>query len=155
ARAELHGDEGVDMDAGDADGAPLAGTVASYFGSFAPAPAWDDLVWWPPDVFTLANLVLDHTEAYRFVVAPPAGHHWPPLHEWSAEVHAAARRWPYACPGRAGELPSLVRRAWETVTRYRDVPLMEVRSGEAAALNAALLTLHATADAACAGVMSS
>src|SRR5262245_66013579 len=66
-------------------------SVSSYFGAFAPAPEWDELVWWPPDVFTLANLVLDHTEAYRFVVAPPPGRRWPPLPHWSERVRAAAR----------------------------------------------------------------
>ena len=36
-------------------------TVAGYFDAFGPTPAWDELVCWPPDVFALANLVLDHT----------------------------------------------------------------------------------------------
>jgi hypothetical protein len=42
-------------------------TTCSYFGAFGPTPEWDELMWWPPDVFALANLILDHTEAYRFV----------------------------------------------------------------------------------------
>lgn len=46
-------------------------SVWAYFSVFAPAPEWDELPRWPPDVFALANLVLDHTEGYRFVVAPP------------------------------------------------------------------------------------
>jgi hypothetical protein len=38
-------------------------TVAGYFDSFGPGPAWEQLADWLPDVFALANLVLDHTEA--------------------------------------------------------------------------------------------
>ena len=68
-------------------------TIASYFDAFAPAPAWDELLRWPPDVFALSNLVLDHTEAYRFVVAPPAGKRWPPVPDWTSEVTHAALEW--------------------------------------------------------------
>jgi hypothetical protein len=128
-------------------------SVRSYFDAFAPAPEWDDLVRWPPDVFALANLVLDHSEAYRFVVAPPAGRNWPRVPDWTAQVRSAARAWSLAGNGeRAGQPPPFVRRYWEVVTRYRDTPLTDVRSGEAWAVTEALLTLHATADEACAEV---
>jgi hypothetical protein len=130
-------------------------SVASYFDAFAPAPAWDELVAWPPDVFALTNLVLDHTEGYRFVVAPPPGRRWPELPDWGEQVRLAARAWGDAAGAGGGELPSLVRRLWATVTRCRDVPLAEIRSGAAWELAEALLTLHATADEACAGVASS
>ena len=125
-------------------------SVRSYFDAFAPAPAWDELVRWPPDVFALANLVLDHTESYRFVVAPPPGRRWPPLRDWDDEVRGAARLWREACGARGGEPPPLVRRCWRTVTRLQDEPLARVRSGEAWELAAALLTLHALSDEACA-----
>ena len=124
-------------------------SIASYFAAFAPAPDWGDLVAWPPDVFALANLVLDHTEAYRFVVAPPSGRVWPPVRGWSDEVREAAESW------RRGECPPLVARSWDVVTRLRDVCLADVRSGAAWELCEALLTLHATADEACATVGSS
>lgn len=62
--------------------------VAEYFDAFAPAPDWDELVSWPPDVFALANLVLDHTGGYRFVVAPPANAGWPPLPDWAGRVRS-------------------------------------------------------------------
>ena len=129
-------------------------TVRSYFDSFAPAPNWDDLVGWPPDVFALANLVLDHTESYRFVVAPPPGRRWPPLKDWNAEIPHAARAWRDACVTSGGALPPLVRDSWGIVTRSSDVSLAEVRSGAAWELVAALVTLHAIADEACAGVVS-
>ena len=126
----------------------------SYFDSFAPAPDWDDLVRWPPDVFALANLVLDHTESYRFVVAPPRRRRWPPCRGWSEQVRAAAREWRETCLCPDAVLPALVRRSWVTVTRGRDVPLAKLRSGEAWQLVAALLTLHAVADEACAELSS-
>jgi len=126
-------------------------SVVSYFDTFAPAPEWDELVRWPPDVFALANLVLDHTEGYRFVVAPPAGRRWPPFEDWEARVQRAARAWMEAVE----KPPQLVRDCWGTVSRCRGVPLDDVRSGEAWELTAALLTLHALADEACADVTSS
>jgi hypothetical protein len=50
-----------------------ARTISSYFEAFGPRPERDELLSWPPDVFAVANLILDHTEGYRFVVAPSAG----------------------------------------------------------------------------------
>lgn len=129
-------------------------SVRSYFDAFAPAPGWDELVRWPPDVFALANLVLDHTESYRFVVAPPPGRHWPPLQDWSDEIRTAAHLWRQACGARTGELPPLLRSCWNTVTHLRDEPLTRVRSGAAWELTAALLTLDALADEACATLAS-
>ena len=121
-------------------------TVLSYFEAFAPAPAWRELVAWPPDVFALTNLVLDHTEAYRFVVAPPRGRSWPHRRNWDARVRTAAQHWREDAP------PASVRRLWDVVTRQRDVPLARVRSGDAWELVVALLTLHAIADQACGDV---
>src|SRR5262245_357730 len=127
-----------------------AQTVASYVGAFAPGWAWDDLVSWPPDVFAVTNLVLDQTEGYRFVVAPPPGQRWPPFKSWEAHVQEAGRAWRQS----PGEPPALVRDSWETFACSRDVPLAEVRRGATWELNAALLTLHAVADEACADVAS-
>ena len=129
-------------------------TIRGYFHAFAPAPEWDDLVLWPPDVFALANLVLDHTEGYRFVVAPPAGRRWPPLSDWNGQVRAAAEAWSDGAGPRGCEPAPLVRRCWSTVMRHRGAPLASVRTGEAWDLAAALLTLFAIADEACAKVAS-
>jgi hypothetical protein len=124
-------------------------SILAYFQAFAPAPAWDELVSWPADVFALANLLLDHTEAYRFVVSPPPGRCWPPFADWDAEVQLAAREW-----RRRGGPPPLVARLWEAVTRARDVGATTIRRGEAWEPTAALLSLHAIADEACADVPS-
>ena len=129
-------------------------SLRTYFDSFAPAPDWNDLVHWPPDVFALANLVLDHTESYRFVVAPPPGRRWPPLADWSEAVRRAAREWREACDASGGEPPRLVREAWRVVTRARNLSLAGVRGGASWELVTSLLTLHAMADEACAGVGS-
>lgn len=128
-------------------------TVMTYFRAFSPGPRWDQIPRWPPDAFALCNLVLDHTESFRFAVAPPAGRRWPPSADWNDRVVAAAGEWREACsaPGSA-ELPDLVRECWQVLTRSRSVPLSEVRSGQAWELCQALLTLHAVADEACAGL---
>lgn len=126
-------------------------TVGAYFAAFSPAPAWDELCAWPPDVFALANLVLDHTEAYRLAVSPPAGRRWPPAGDWHQKVTEAAAAWREAVVGRCG-LPALVAEQWEVVTRHRDLPLHSLRRGEAHQVAVALLTLHAVADEACSGL---
>ena len=127
-------------------------TLASYFEAFSPATEWDRLPQWPPDIFALTNLVLDHTETYRFAVAPPAGVRWPPSSDWTAEVRHQALRWRANLGGRLEPLAPLVRRHWDVIALYRDTPLVECRSGHPWELCEALLTLHALADEACAGL---
>ena len=125
-------------------------TVASYFEAFSPAPGWHDLPTWPPDVFALSNLVLDHTEAYRFAVSPHGGGTWPPSKDWNQRVQMAAQAWRDAShPGRTDLTPPYVREQWDTLTRNRDMPLSAIRTGESEVLCSALLTLHAMADESC------
>src|SRR5262245_5118459 len=133
------------------DAATDARSVASYVAAFGPAPDWDELVRWPPDVFAFANLVLDHTGAYRFVVAPPRGRRWPPFDGWERLVRETAAAWKKT----VRDPPALVRSCWERVTRLRNVSLVDVRSGDAWELDVALLTAQALADEACAGVTAS
>jgi hypothetical protein len=135
------------------DGDPNLGlTIDSYFRSFTTVPDWEHLPRWPPDVFALANLVLDMTEAYRLAVAPPRGRQWPPTTAWNTQVAAAARQWRDVAGARTGALPELVRRAWAVVTRYREIPLSDLRPDDPWELWPALITLHALADEACAGL---
>lgn len=129
-----------------------ARTISSYFAASGPTPEWDELAWWPPDVFALANLILDHTEGYRFVVAPSTGRRWPPLPDWNERVHAAARAWRESGPAQSRPLPRFLVDRWQTVSQARDTPLDAVQSGAAWEVNEALLTLHAVADEACADV---
>lgn len=134
------------------DGSPHEVTIASYFGSFAPVPPWDDLCAWPPDVFALTNLILDFTEGYRLAVAPPKGEVWPPAPDWNEHVSAAAGEWRSAVEQAHGIVPEAVRSQWAVITKYRDAALSSVPSQVAWELTQALLTLHAIADEACAGL---
>ena len=127
-------------------------TVSSYWDAFSPAPPWDALPSWPPDVFAFANLVLDHTEAFRFAVSPPSGRRWPPTPDWNDRVRAAARSWRMS--ESPSESPEVVRRLWSVVTEHRDVTLPSLRAGEPWELCEALVTLHAMADETCAGLTS-
>lgn len=131
---------------------PASGhTVASYFNAFSSAHTWTDLFTWPPDVFALTNLVLDHTEAFRFAVSPPSGRRWPPTPGWGDMVREAAEAWRTAAglgtsvEGAVGEYQALL-------TRHRDVALQDMRDGRVPEVVEALLTLHAMADEACSGL---
>jgi hypothetical protein len=126
-------------------------TIAEFFAAFAPRLPWTDLPTWPPDVFALCNLVLDHTEAYRFAVSPLPGRRWPPRPDWNDRVRQAGRAWREAAAVNR-EPPPAVREEGEIVTRHRDVPLAAVRSGECPEVVQSLLTLHAMADEACSGL---
>jgi hypothetical protein len=106
----------------------------------------EELLDWPPDVFLLTDRLLARSEAYRFAVSPPPGRAWPPRPDWSAAVADAARRWS-AAP------PDLVVEHWTVLRKAAATPLDEVASGRDWAVVEALLTLHATADEACAGVL--
>ena len=127
-------------------------TIESYFSAFAPTPSWDELPAWPPDVFALSNLILDHTEVFRFAVSPPPGRRWPPMVDWNARVGETAMAWRTAAGQPAGERPPLVRQLWGILTNARAVPLSMLRAGDRWEVSEALLTLHALADEACAGL---
>jgi hypothetical protein len=129
-------------------------TIASYFESFSPGTRWEELCRWPPDVFALANLVLDYTEGYRFAVAPVTGRKWPPTSEWNREVTSAAREWRASAGHPEGDVPAIVLRLWRTVIDQLDTPVSFVREGWKPELCETLLTLHAMADEACAGLAS-
>lgn len=127
-------------------------SLAAYFRMFSPGPAWSELLDWPPDVFAFANVVLTHTEAYRFAVAPPPGRRWPPAPGWNQLVSGAADEWRTMAASPLGGAPFVVRDLWAVVERHIRVPLDEVRHGADPEVWEALLTLHAIADEACAGL---
>jgi len=133
---------------------PSHPTLASYVAAFAPLPAWEDLVRWPPDVFAVTNLVLDHTEAYRFAISPPAGLRWPGPPGWAEQVRAAGRAWRATAGVADAEAPEPVLAAWDAVLAGRDTALADIRRGAAWELCHALLTLHAMADEACVALSS-
>jgi hypothetical protein len=123
-------------------------TVGSYVASFCPELSWDELARWPADVFAVTNLLLDHTEAYRFAVSPLPGRRWPPDERWRERVTAAAETWRAAAgaPGRVDLVPPAVNVHWQVLVDNRESPVETLRRGEAPRLCEALLTLHAMAD---------
>jgi hypothetical protein len=123
-------------------------TIAEYFAAFSPAPSWTDLPTWPPDVFALCSLVLDHTEAYRFAVSPPPGSRWPPIPSWNEQVTATGRAWRDAV-ATGSPLPPALCEQWEILAKHLDQPLAALRAGDSPEVITALITLHAMADEAC------
>lgn len=98
-------------------------------------------------MYALTSLVLDHTEAYRFAVAPTPPWRWPPSPDWNDDVVTIAREWRASSNGgRGAKTPRRVSSLYELVTQRRDTPLAALRGGADSELAAALLTLHAMAD---------
>jgi hypothetical protein len=125
-----------------------------------PASAWhaasggsitEQLLEWPPDAFALANVVLTRADAFRFALSR---HDWPPSRfvDWGREVEEAGRRWSAWAEDRAGPLPELVAAKWSVVRELLEQPLERLALGRDERGCEALLTLHAIADEACAGL---
>jgi hypothetical protein len=114
----------------------------------------DELLEWPPDLLALTEVILQRSEAYRFALSPPAGAQWPPasLPEWPDAVTDAARRWSGWAENRDGALPGLLAREWATLRARAGAPLSDLTEARDWRLVVALLTLHAIADEACAGL---
>ena len=129
-------------------------TLASTWEAVAGSPIGDELLEWPPDVFALTDVILDRAEAYRFVLSPPEGVLWPPGGDasWSDAVGQAARRWSAWAEDRDGAFPELVAEKWGVFRERAGIPLEELAAGRDWRVCEALLTLHAIADEACAGV---
>jgi hypothetical protein len=68
-------------------------TLVSTWEAIAGGPLTDELLQWPPDVFALANVVLDRSEGFRFALSPLGA--WPPARfsDWPRAVEEAGRRW--------------------------------------------------------------
>jgi hypothetical protein len=129
-------------------------TLASTWQAVAGSPVGDELLEWPPDVFALTDVILERAEAFRFVLSPPDGVLWPPGGDagWSDAVGQAARRWSAWAEDRDGAVPELVAEKWGVVRERAGIPLEQVADGLDWRVGEALLTLHAIADEACAGL---
>jgi hypothetical protein len=131
---------------------PVSGPTASstWFGASG-GPITDELLEWPPDVFALANVVLTRAEAFRFALSRQ---NWPPsgFADWAREVEDAGRQWSAWAENRSGTLPELVTAEWNIFRERLEVPLERLSSGRDDRVWQALLTLHAVADEACAGL---
>jgi hypothetical protein len=129
-------------------------TLASTWMALAGSPIRDELLEWPPDVFALTDVILERAEAYRFVLSPPDGVLWPPGGDesWGDAVKRAARRWSAWAEDRDGEVPELVAEKWAVFRAREGMLLEELAAGRDWDVCEALLTLHAIADEACAGL---
>jgi hypothetical protein len=127
-------------------------TAASVWRALSGASITDELLAWPPDLFALANVILTDTEAFRFALSPIG--EWPPGRhaDWAHVVVDAGHRWAVWVEDRHGEPPDLLTDEWNVFRERADTPLAQLASGHEPSMCEALLTLHAIADEACAGL---
>ena len=126
-------------------------TLASEWHAASREVIADDLLDWPPDLFALTNVLLTRSEAFRFALSPVQ---WPPEEypDWGRVVEAEGLRWAEWVADRRGPLPELVAQAWAAFKERAGMPLEHLAQGLDSRLCLALLTLHAMADEACAGL---
>ena len=131
-----------------------APTVGDLWQNVTGSPIDDHLVEWPPDVLALTEVILERTSAYRFALSPPRDNEWPPrgVPGWADAVADAGRRWGGWAEEREGPLPELVEQEWRVIRAGEDVLLTDLTEANEWRLCEALLTLHAIADEACAGL---
>jgi hypothetical protein len=129
-------------------------TMASAWHAFSGGRLTEEVLGWPPDVFALTDVLLDRSEAFRFVLSPPAGVRWPPGRsgDWSEAVVGAGRDWSDWVEDPRGSVPSMVAEEWGVVVKGGDLPLADLAKGLDWRVCEALLSLHAIADEACAGL---
>jgi len=129
-------------------------TLASVWQAVAGSAIGDELLEWPPDLFALTEVILQRSEAYRFALSPPAGSSWPPsgVPDWPDAVTEAGRRWSTWAEDRNGAIPHLLAQEWGIFRARAGIPLSQLAEARDWRLCQALLTLHAIADEACAGL---
>jgi hypothetical protein len=129
-------------------------TPASVWQAVSGMAIGDVLLEWPPDLVALTEVLLGRSEAYRFALSPPAGMAWPParIPGWPDAVVEAGRRWSAWVENQDGPLPALLAEEWDVVRERADTPLHELTVADDWRLCEALLTVHAIADEACAGL---
>jgi hypothetical protein len=129
-------------------------TPASVWQAVAGTTIDDELLEWPPDLFALTEVILQRSEAYRFALSPPAGSNWPPAEfpDWPDAVTDAARQWSAWAEDRSGALPRLLAQEWDVLRARAGNSLNDLAQARDWRLCRALLTLHAIADEACAGL---
>jgi hypothetical protein len=129
-------------------------TIASTWKTVAAAPITDELLEWPADLFALTNSILARSETYRFALSPPSGVEWPPRRfpSWSDAVAAASGQWSAWLEDRERAFPDLLAKEWLVFSERLHLPLEDLAEGRDWRMCEALLTLHAIADEACAGL---
>jgi len=129
-------------------------TLASAWQAVAGSTISDELLEWPPDLFALTEVILQRSQAYRFALSPPADATWPPagFPDWPDAVTDAARRWSAWAEDRNGPVPDLLAREWAVLRARAGIAFSQLAEARDWRLCEALLTLHAIADEACAGL---
>jgi hypothetical protein len=127
-------------------------TLASTWYAASGGAITDELLDWPPDVFALANVILARSEAFRFALSPVG--EWPPegYPDWARMVEEGGLSWGAWVEHRHGSPPELVGQEWAALKERGDVALEDLAEGRDWQGCVALLTLHALADEACAGL---
>ena len=134
---------------------PCAGepTLASAWRAAACVEITDELLAWPADVFALTDVALARSGAYRFAVSWQGRTRWPEdRHDWPRAVEEAGRQWGTWVEDRRRAMPSLLSEKWGVFRQGADTPLERLSEGTDWRMCEALLTLHAIADEACAGL---
>ena len=127
-------------------------TLASTCEAIAGCRLSDELLEWPPDVFAVTNVALDRSEAFRFAISPLGA--WPPARfgDWPAAVEEAGRGWGAWVENPQAAFPELLSEEWAALREGAETKLEDLAQGEGRRVREALLTLHAIADEACAGL---
>ena len=139
-------------------------TLRDELAHIAPGTCWQELAQWPPDAFAATSTILADCGAYRGVVHPPDGMSWPPregpfaTESWSSVVRSVGADWAVrvAAVGRSSVaedgVPEAVALATSLIDAAADMPLQRLTELAGWPVTSAILTLHAMADEACAGV---
>lgn len=129
-------------------------TLESIWHAVAGSPITAKYLEWPADLFALTDVLLERSEAYRFVLSPPNKQEWPPRRFacWSDAVEEAGRRWSMWVEDRATPFPELLMEEWSVFCERAGMTLEHLAEGHDWRMFEALLTLHAIADEACAGL---
>jgi hypothetical protein len=128
--------------------------LESIWHAVAGSPITAEYLEWPADLFALTDLLLERSEAYRFVLSPPNNQEWPPsrFSSWSNTVEEAGRQWSMWVEDRTTPFPELLMEEWSIFRERADMTLEHLAEGHDWRMFEALLTLHAIADEACAGL---
>ena len=106
-------------------------TPASIWHALAGSPITDEFLDWPADLFALTHVILERSEAYRFVLSPPQGKKWPPnrFSEWPDMVEEAARQWSIWIENGKTAFPSLLANEWGVFRDRAGMPLDDLAEG--------------------------
>jgi len=129
-------------------------TPASLWQALAGTMIGREVLDWPPDLLAMTEVILQRSEAYRFALSPPGGSTWPPagFPDWPDAVIEAGRRWSAWAEDRNGPIPGLLAQEWRVLREAAGIPLSHLSEARNWRVCQALLTLHAIADEACAGL---